>query len=175
MTIREMLGIRPATNELTPDVVVTSEIFPNTDVIYGKGLWACPESVLIEAEADLGYSFPEELRAFYLTAGVGRMPDYVHTAINSPNNILIPTHIPKLINGSCEWMMPYTEIEPGTLPFFERDVDLFLCLHPKSDNPNAVWWMWGEKMPNDGKICDSLLEFFQRLVEDPDWFNPPKP
>ncbi len=63
--------------------------------------------------------------------------------------------------------MPYTQVEHGTLPFFERDVDLFLCLHPDSDNPNAVHWMWGDK------ICDSLVEFFQRLVEDPDWFNPP--
>ena len=174
MNMYRTLGIRPPTNILTPEVAAASENFPNTDVIYGKGLWICPESVLIEAERELGYPFPDELRAFYCEVGVGRIPNYAHTSLNSPNNILIPTHIPKLINGTCKWMMPYTQIEPDTLPIFERDVDLFLCLHPKSNNPNAVWWMWGEKMPNGGKICDSLVEFFRRLVDDPNWFNPPE-
>ena len=69
-------------------------------------------------------------------------------------------------------MMSYTKIEPKTLPFFERNVDLFLCLKPHDKNPNAVWWMWGAQMPNQGKICDSIFEFFERLEESPDWFNP---
>lgn len=167
--MNELLGMEPASKVLTPDLIATSESFPNTEVIYGKGLWLCPETILVDTEKCLGYRFPHQLRSLYLEVGVGRLPGYTHTVYNSPNNILIPTHIPKLINGTCEWMMPYTQIEPNTLPFFERDVDLFLCLHPKSDNPNAVYWMWGEK------ICDSLLEFFQKLVVDPDWFNPPKP
>lgn len=171
----EFLDISPTNNALTSSIAASSEAYPNTEVIYGKGLWLCSEEILRDAENNLGYRFPLQLRSFYLEFGAGRLPDYVHTSVNSPNNILIPTHIPKLINGTCEWMMPYTEIEPDTLPFFERDVDLFLCLHPKSDNPNAVWWMWGEKMPNGGKICDSLVEFFQRLVEDPNWFSPPRP
>jgi hypothetical protein len=169
MMMNELLNIKPTEKALTPELIATSERFPNTEVIYGKGLWLCPKTILADAEKCLGYRFPHQLRLFYLEVGVGRLPGYTHTAYNSPNNILIPTHIPRLIDGTCEWMMPYTQIEPETLPFFERDVDLFLCLHPKSDNPNAVYWMWGEK------ICDSLVEFFQKLVEDPDWFNPPKP
>lgn len=143
--------------------------------VYATGFWRCPEEFLQTAETELGYQFPIELRSWFLEIGVGKITPPTRKAFVSDNNILIPTHIPKLINGTCEWMMPYTHIEQDTLPFFERDVDLFLCLHPKSDNPNAVWWMWGEKMPNGGKICDSLVEFFRRLVEDPDWFNPPKP
>lgn len=156
---------------LTDEVLAHSEVFPNPEIIYAQGLWKCPDIYLIKAEKKLGFIFPSELRSWYLDHGVGRMTGYLHTPYNSPNNILIPTHIPKLIDGTCEWMMPYTQIEPGTLPFFERDVDLFLCLKPHSNNPNAVWWMWGEKMPNQGKICDSLVDFFERLVEDPDWFS----
>jgi hypothetical protein len=143
--------------------------------IYASGFWCCSDEYLHLAETELGYPLPVELRAWYLEVGVCQITPTTRPTFMSDNNILIPTHIPKLISHTCEWMMPYTQIEPDTLPFFERDVDLFLCLHPHSDNPNAVYWMWGEKMPNGGKICDSLVEFFQRLVEDPDWFNPPKP
>jgi hypothetical protein len=174
MKMYEHLKIESTSKILSSDLLAKSEVFPNTEVIYGKGLWQIPVDVLDEAEKCLGYRFPAMLRQFYLEVGVGRIPSYRHAANNSPNNILIPTHIPKLIDGTCEWMMPYTTIEPNTLPFFERDVDLFLCLHPKSENPNAVFWMWGENMPNAGKVCDSLIDFFERLVKDPNWFNPSK-
>ena len=137
--------------------------------IYGSGFWKCPPEILAKAEHALGYPLPSQLRNLYLEAGVGTVVKKGIIESLSYNNILIPTDIPKLLDGTCEWMMPYTQIAPDTLPFFERDVDLFLCLHPQSDSPNAVWWMWGEK------ICDSLVEFFQKLVEDPDWFNPSKP
>lgn len=137
--------------------------------IYLSGFWKCSPEILAKAEDALGYPFPSQLRNLYLEAGAGTVRKKGVVEGFSYNNILIPTDIPKLLDGTCEWMMPYTQIEPDTLPFFERGVDLFLCLHPHSDNPNAVHWMWGEK------ICDSLVEFFQRLVEDPDWFNPSKP
>lgn len=159
---------------LTDAMLAGSEVFPKPETIYGQGLWRCKYELIADAEKQIGYSLPAELKEFYYEYGVGRIVGYEHTPYNSPNNILIPTHIPKLINGTCGWMMPYTQIEPNTLPFFERDVDLFLCLKPHSDNPNAVWWMWGGEMHNGGKICDSLVEFFEKLIIDPDWFNPPQ-
>jgi len=168
----ESLEITPTALTLSTAQLAESDAFPHIDVIYGKGLWKVSENHLAEVEESLGFKLPLMLRQFYLEIGVGRIPTYTHTAYNSPNNILLPSHIPKLIDRTCEWMMPYTTIEPETLPFFERDVDLFLCLHPKSENPNAVYWMWGQDMPNGGKICDSLIEFFERLVKDPNWFNP---
>lgn len=131
---------------LTPSVLEISEKFPYPEILYGRGLWQCNEEILTDAELSLGYRFPNQLRAFYLEIGVGRISGYTHTTHNSPNNILLPSHIPKLVNGTCEWMMPYTQIQPNTLPFFERDVDLFLCLHPQSDNPNAVHWMWKKNL-----------------------------
>jgi hypothetical protein len=174
MMMYEALNIEPTKKILTPELLLNSEKFPNTEVIYAQGPWLVPEIVLRQTEEQLGYRFPNELRKFYLEVGVGRLPGYTYSGADSPNNILIPPHIPRLISGICEWMMPYTQIEPYTLPFFERDTDLFLCLHPQSENPNAVYWMWGQKMPNGGKICDSLVEFFKRLVDDPNWFNPTK-
>ncbi len=116
-----------------------------------------------------------ELERFYLEIGWGQLQTGSNGIATDFNYVASPAEIVGIINGTSEWLMPYSQIEENTLPFFQRDVDLFLCLHPKSENPNAVWWMWGEQMPNNGKICDSLVEFFQRLVVDPDWFNPSTP
>lgn len=125
-----------------------------------------------QAEIVLGCRFPEELRTLYSELGYGFMG--CRGEYPSPNRVCHPLEVPKIMDLSYEGLvLPGFEVEPNTLPFFERDINLFLCLHPISDNPNAVYWMWGQKMPNGGKICDSLVEFFQRLVEDPDWFNPP--
>lgn len=127
------------------------------------------------AERELGITLPSELKAFYREIGEGQLQTGVNGDVSDFNWVANPIELVKINRGKSDWLMPYSLIEPDTLPFFQRDVDLFLCLHPKSDNPNAVWWMWGEKLPNGGKICDSLVEFFQRLVEDPNWFNPQTP
>lgn len=123
-------------------------------------------------EKELGITLPYELKAFYLEIGAGQLQTGTNGDISDFNWVADPIELAKIAHGKSDWLMPYSVIEPDTLPFFQRDVDLFLCLHPKSENPNAVWWMWGDKLPNGGKICDSLVEFFQRLVEDPNWFNP---
>jgi hypothetical protein len=88
------------------------------------------------------------------------------------NFIASPDELCQIHAGTSDWLMPYSQLEPETIPFLQRDTDLFLCVKPFSENPNAVWWMWGQNLPNDGKICDSLIEFFERLIEDPNWFNP---
>ena len=169
-----MIHLKKSTT-MTIEKLVDSETYPNPYALYLEGFQPCDEKVLAYVEGELNYQLPEQLRKYYLEIGVGNLVADESQATFSENNILIPTHIPKLIMGTCGWMMPYTQIEPNTIPFFELAIDSFLCLKPDSDNPNAVWWMWGELMPNGGKICDSLVEFFQRLVEDPNWFNPPKP
>lgn len=114
---------------------------------------------------------PSELVAFYREMGWGQLQTGSNGEHSDFNYIASLQELIDISRGTSDWLMPYSRIEPSTLPFFQRDVDLFLCLKPHSDNPNAVWWMWGEKMPNQGKICDSLVEFFERLVQDPDWFS----
>lgn len=151
---------------------------PNTTTrlqLYENGFFPVCVEDIDRAEATLGYVLPLELRRFYEEIGEGRLQTGRNGKVADNNNVASPCELEAIRNGTSDWLMPYSQLEPDTLPFFQRDVDLFLCLKPKSDNPNAVWWMWGELMPNRGKICDSLVEFFQRLVEDPNWFNPPKP
>lgn len=125
-------------------------------------------------EKTLGYDLPLELQAFYTNIGWGQLQTGATGLTTDYNYVAAPMELIEILNGTSDWLMPYSQLEPNTLPFFQRDVDLFLCLKPHSDNPNAVWWMWGELMPNGGKICDSLVEFFQKLIVDPNWFNPPK-
>ena len=163
-------------NLVVPEILSMSDLknseeYPMPYALYASGFRPCDEDVVRCTEEELGYSLPTQLRQYFLECGVGQFASKNREMSLSDNNSLIPTHIPKLINRTCGWMMPYTQIKPGTLPFFERDVDLFICLKPHSDNPNAVWWMWGDWRPNQGKICDSLVEFFERLVQDPDWFS----
>ncbi len=151
---------------LTIEAVVDSTVFPNPYAIYASGFWKCSEEIILRTEESLQFRFPWQLRSYYAEIGVGTVRGQDEARSFSFNNVLIPTHIPELINGTCGWMAPYTQIEPEAVPFFERDVDLFFCVKPKSANPNAVHWMWGEK------ICDSLDEFFNRIAGDPSWPNP---
>lgn len=135
---------------------------------YLSGFWKVEKSDISLVESELGYTLSDQLSSFYLELGVGTIRKNGKPEHISYNNVICPWDIPRLIAGNCAWMDPEMEVQNGVLPFFERDVGLFLCLHPRSENPNAVYWMWGDK------ICDSLIEFFQHLVVDPDWFNPSK-
>jgi len=123
------------------------------------------------AEQVWGFQLPSQLVAFYLEVGWGQLQTGQNGSVVDFNYVASPEELVAIAQGNSDWLMPYSKIEPDTLPFFQCEVDLFLCLHPKSDNPNAVWWMWGEKMQGGGKVCDSIVEFFRRLVEDPGWFS----
>lgn len=137
----------------------------------------CPlkdKTEIASIEDFLGFKLPTELKAFYLEIGAGQLQTGISGSVSDFNWIASPSELTSILQGTSDWLMPYSQIEPDTLPFFQRGVDHFICLKPHSDNPNAVWWMWGDLSPDKGKICDSLVEFFERLIEDPNWFNPPK-
>lgn len=132
-----------------------------------------PDDLSLIPKVELAWSciIPSELSIFYHEMGWGQLQTGINGTYSDFNYIASLEELIKLSQGTSDWLMPYSQIEPGALPFFQRDVDYFFCLKPHSENPNAVWRMWGAKMPNHGKICDSLVEFFERLVEDPNWFN----
>jgi antitoxin YxxD len=133
------------------------------------------ESDLIELRSHSEFDIPDQLANFFKEIGYGFFNVSSNSKTANLNRMCHPKDIVEILQGTYEGFVEVVKVEPNALPFFEVDVGLLLCLKPKSENPNAVWWMWGELMPNGGKICDSLVEFFQRLVEDPNWFNPSKP
>ena len=94
--------------------------------LYENGFFdVSPEQICL-AEKFLGYELPVQLRAFYLEVGEGRLQTGRNGRTSDFNNVASPDDLVAIQNGTSDWLMPYTEIEPDTLPFFERDVDLFL-------------------------------------------------
>ncbi|MWL91006.1 hypothetical protein [Cupriavidus sp. SW-Y-13] len=95
--------------------------------LFENGFFPVNNDLIFEAEKKLGYAFPNELRTFYVGIGEGRLQSGEEARFfsHSHNSVIHPTDIPKLFDGTCEWMMPYTEIQPDVLPFFDRDLDLF--------------------------------------------------
>lgn len=151
---------------------------PNPGKVIGlheNFFFAANLSEIKHAEEAWGFSLPSQLITFYYELGWGQLQTGENGCVSDFNCIASPEELISIAKRDSDWLMPYSQLEPDTLPFFQVGVDLFLCLRPKSDTPNAVYWMWGGEMPNNGKICDSLIDFFRRLVVDPKWFNPPKP
>ncbi len=112
------------------------------------------EEEILEAEKNLGNSFPKQLRKFYKEVGCGTLqkPDIVPKDYKfyGANEILPPLDVVKFFKGNLiwegqqHWMAEptYELLSPGDLPFFEvGDSDYFLVMKLNSDNPNAVYDM----------------------------------
>ena len=102
----EFMNHLVSSRRLSLEELVDSEQYPKPYEIYVSGFTPCSEDVLKKAEEELGFAFPEQLRRYYLECGVGQAVSKDREMAFSDNNVLIPTHIPKLIAGTCSWMMP---------------------------------------------------------------------
>jgi hypothetical protein len=122
--------------------------------LYENGFFPVSMIELKQAELSLGFDFPSELRSFYEEIGEGRLQTGRNGNFTDNNHIASPSEVVAILKGTSDWLTPYSELQPGVLPFFQRDIDLFLCLHPQSNNPNAVQWMWG------GEYAILWLNFF---------------
>lgn len=140
------------------------------------------EDIQIEtAEKIIGMKFPSELREFYQEIGFG----FLSTPHNPPddysfcnrNLILHPLAIARFKKGNLlnkdldSYMSRDTHelLAKDDLPFFEiGDSSSFMIMKPKSDNPNAVWYMGMEK------IEDSLEQFIHNLYyKNPAYYADP--
>jgi hypothetical protein len=137
-----------------------------------------PEEEILEAEKNLGCSFPSQLRKFYEEVGCGTLQnphivpeDY---KFSSANEILPPLDVVNFSKGILFWEgqnhwmaeATYELLSPGDLPFFEiADSTRFLIMKPNSDNPNAVWID-----SSTVKIEDSFEKFIWRLYYESPWF-----
>jgi antitoxin YxxD len=141
--------------------------------------WFCPipEKEILQAESQLGYPFPSELRDFYQEIGYGmlRSPAYPEENYEfyDVNTILPPTVVANFTQGILVWddqdywiaEDTYEDLQPGYMPFFEiGDSSRFLIMRPLSENPNAVWTVSGIK------IEDSFGKFVWRLYYESPWF-----
>ena len=145
---------------------------PESDCLFNC-FFTINEPEIIQAEKELGYKFPNELRIFYEEIGYGdlsapqeRPDDY---KFYGKNTILPPQIISNfkkgiLTNHDLEYYMMedvYEDLEPGDLPVFEiGDSTRFLIMRPLSDHPNAVYTL------SNIKIEDSFAQFIYRLYHE---------
>ncbi|CAO5682435.1 MAG: Antitoxin YxxD [Holosporales bacterium] len=137
------------------------------------------QGILKEAESIIDMPFPSELKQFYQEVGYGNLsaPKDVPEGycFYSRNMILHPLAIARfkigqLLNPDLDSYMQqdvYEDLSPDDLPFFEiGDSSSFMIMKPKSDTPNAVWYMGMEK------IEDSFERFIWRLYhESPGYYG----
>ena len=117
--------------------------------LVGNEFFSIAQASILNAEKRLDYKFPSQLKNFYQTIGSGFLvskydtPDVV---CGYSNRIMDPESIADvLLEGYDSGQLhPEAQFIEGDMPFFEigegRD---FFVMRPKTDNPNAVYDMFG--------------------------------
>lgn len=116
-----------------------------------------------EAERQLGFPFPSELRTFYADVGYGWLGA---EDLDSVRNLFVhPLDVVDLLNGSSEFA-PSEGFLAGDLPFFDAGGGRFLVVRPSSSMPRAVFRDSGESEP----VADNLVAFCRGLEKDPAFY-----
>lgn len=140
----------------------------------GNSFYPLTEEEIVNAEHQLGYAFPDQLKTFYKELGYGFLVAPENASENydfcNVNRIIDPETLANIVlkGPDSGEIIPatYELFEPGDLPFFEiGDSTRFLLMKLNSDNPNAVWCY-------DIKITNSFEEFIWRLYyKKPDFYD----
>src|SRR5262245_56817624 len=82
-----------------------------------------PAQRLLDAESRLGFSFPDQLRTFYLEVGYGFFktahPETERDGFSYVNRFLSPTMVADLLTGKDRAARPSEGFQKGNIPFFE--------------------------------------------------------
>ena len=145
--------------------------------IHDNFFYKISEFDIHKAEKLYGHSFPSQLKQFYREIGPGmlRCPNKppVDYSFSSYNEFIHPMAMVgftqgQRLNDEYQHYMDQSvmdDLEPGDLPFFEvGDSCQFMIMKAFSDNPNAVYSQWGDK------ISDSLYEFVHNLYYKSTYF-----
>ena len=137
------------------------------------------EEDIIKAENRLGFSFPEQLRQFYLEIGCGNLTTPENPPLDykfyGENEILSPDAVAEIVtlphNSGYISAEALDYMEPGDLPFFHvRDSCNFLVMRPKSDNPNAIYSDTGVLIEHEfnrfiWRLYYESPCYFERIIE----------
>ncbi|MFD1874426.1 SMI1/KNR4 family protein [Hymenobacter bucti] len=124
-----------------------------------------PEARLAQAEEKLGFSLPEELKAFYYQVGYG----YLHQAQESSHNrLMYPLDVAaaylrqgKFENGYLANIGLYEE--PYKLLFYEAQQGCFAWLDLREKKPTSTVYYIGEA----DKVADSIEAFLLAYEAQP--------
>lgn len=122
------------------------------------------ENDLTEAEERLGFSFPKELREFYLEIGYGFIKGNNENAINrllDPDTIADITLREDIYEFDPDLDGIYEEEDK--LVFYEVNEGVYLTLDLNENEKSPVFFF-------DTKIADSLEEFIKKVDQDDQYF-----
>src|SRR5262245_57168076 len=114
--------------------------------------WPIEEKDVVKAETRLGYTFPSELRSFFLEIGCGFFSQGIKDKKRDRsliNGVLSPVEIADLLLNSDYPARPAEGFVEGALPFFDIGENSYLVLRPDSATPNRVYWPDGKKVISD--------------------------
>ncbi|MEN1970024.1 SMI1/KNR4 family protein [Lentibacillus sp. N15] len=122
------------------------------------------ENELINAEERLGYSFPNELRDFYLEVGYGFIKG---NNVDAINRIMDPDTIADITlrEGIYEFDPDLEGIyaEEDKLVFYEVNEGVYLTLDLNMLQQTPVYFF-------ETQIADSLEEFIRKIDQDTEYF-----
>src|ERR1041385_4245620 len=136
-----------------------------TDANY---FWPVTPSQVQEAEGRLGYSFPDELRAFYREIGAGffeRGANDTGRELYVVNRIVPPNEVADMVLDPLHAARPGEGFAPGAVPFFDLGERNYLILFPSASHPNRVFKCDGHTV-----VSDDLVEFFDKLFVSADFY-----
>jgi len=122
------------------------------------------ENDLTEAEERLGFSFPKELREFYLEIGYGFIKGNSENAINrllDPDTIADITLREDIYEFDPDLDGIYEDEDK--LVFYEVNEGVYLTLDLNETDKSPVFFF-------DTKIADSLEEFVEKVDQDDQYF-----
>jgi antitoxin YxxD len=122
------------------------------------------ENEIIEAEKRIGFTFPNELRKFYLEVGYGFIKG---NNLNAINRIMDPDTIADITlrEGIYEFDPDLEGIynEDDKLVFYEVNEGVYLTLDLNASQQTSVFFF-------EKKIADSLEEFMRNIDQDTEYF-----
>ncbi|PEA91180.1 SMI1/KNR4 family protein [Bacillus thuringiensis] len=122
------------------------------------------ENELIVAEERLGFTFPNELRNFYLEVGYGFIKG---NNVDAINRIMDPDTIADITlrEGIYEFDPDLEGIyeEEDKLVFYEVNEGVYLTLDLNTPQQTPVYFF-------ETQIADSLEEFIQKINQDTEYF-----
>ena len=119
------------------------------------------------SESRLGYRLPEQLTTFHREIGYAFFTSASSSKageVNYINRFLAPSQIVSLLLNHDEESRPSEGFKEGEIPFFEVGDQLYLVLRPSRTHLHHVAWPYGKI------ICNDLVEFTNRLAENPRFY-----
>lgn len=117
-----------------------------------------------EAESELGFVLPENLKNFYRAIGYGWIGSESRADLR--NLIIHPLDIVDLYRGESEFSPPDSFLE-GDLPIFDCGGNRFLVVRPDSGDREKIYRDDG----GDEAVAADIEDLINKLLSNPDFYE----